>query len=484
MASCYIAVDIGSSYIKSAVLDLHRRSMDGVRRVRTPLPLAPPGGTSGRHETDADAIVHAVREMIDGRLAERPDAAGVLLATQMHGFVLADAAGNAITPYISWQDERCMEPVGRQYAGTHLDLLRTLVDPAELARTGIDLKPGLAMGNVFHWLRQRPDGAAPAGTRFCTLGSYVVLRLTGRNVCHLTNAAATGFADIAAAAWNRRLIEAAGCGKMAFPDLAPETEPAGRYEGRHGTIPIHPDLGDHQASVLGSLAAPRRDVVVTVGTAGLMSRVEDAYRPGAYEIRPFVGGLWLNTITRLPGGRNLEVLADFVRDIGETVFERRIDDGLLWDRLGALAARAAEAERDPLRVSVGFFPSQRGVREGGFTGVDSRNLRIGNLLRGAFEDMADIYAAVFGVLCPDRSDALRLICSGGVLSRSDALAGLLRQKAGVTAVRSPLPDESLAGLYRVALVCSGRCADYEESRRALLDDSGENRIALRVAEST
>ena len=45
----YLAVDLGSSFLKGAVLDLDSRSFAHVRRVPFPVPIAglqPPSGTS------------------------------------------------------------------------------------------------------------------------------------------------------------------------------------------------------------------------------------------------------------------------------------------------------------------------------------------------------------------------------------------------------------------------------------------------------
>ena len=45
-----------------------------------------------------------MREILTQTLRDVPDLEGVLLSTQMHGFVLDGV-------YVSWQDARCLDPL-------------------------------------------------------------------------------------------------------------------------------------------------------------------------------------------------------------------------------------------------------------------------------------------------------------------------------------------------------------------------------------
>ena len=44
--------------------------------------------------------------------AQREAVSRILICSQMHGFVLADKDGRALTDYISWQDESVLEELG------------------------------------------------------------------------------------------------------------------------------------------------------------------------------------------------------------------------------------------------------------------------------------------------------------------------------------------------------------------------------------
>jgi hypothetical protein len=114
-------------------------------------------------------------------------------------------------------------------------------------------------------------------------------------------------------------------------------------------------------------------------------------------------------------------------------------------------------------VETGFFKQQRGVEKGRIEQIDGLNLRTGPLFHAAFEHMAEVYNRFIDVLCPDRSAVKRIIFSGGVCWKNPLFVELMIRKASLPGLRPPLADESLAGLLRLALVCSGRCGRLEES---------------------
>jgi hypothetical protein len=124
------------------------------------------------------------------------------------------------------------------------------------------IKPYMALCNLYAMLDQ--GYSIQPGTHFCTLGSYLIFRLTGNNVCHVTNAGPTGFANVRDVAWDRAVIERAGCGALTFPRITDRLESCGRYR----SLDIYPDLGDHQCSVLGIGAHARTDLIVTLARRG------------------------------------------------------------------------------------------------------------------------------------------------------------------------------------------------------------------------
>jgi sugar (pentulose or hexulose) kinase len=523
----FIALDIGSSFIKSAVLDLeHRRLLDATKE---PAPPMLPAREPRYFEVSAEAIADCILQRIEQHVEQHPDIIGIVLSTQMHGFLLTDSLGQAITPYISWQDQRCLGAVEGEASSSGVALssferLSNLVSKLQ-ATSGIRLTPRHAICNLYHYLGSEGRVVRPMqGIRFQTLGSYINQRLTGEHATHLTNAAATGCADVVHGQWNEPLIEAAGCSFLKFPDIRQETEAVGIYSGSYGPIAVYPDIGDHQATVLGCFASAKTDAVITLGTAGIISCIDGNWSEsgGSYEVRPFFEGQFLNTVTQLPGGRNLDVLIRFVQSIAAELLGMSVSEERIWqevqsqmDIFGNAALTPAQAPASipasnvgsapassvaptsasnvgpasgsngsrtgsGLQLEMGFFQGQRGVDKGMITGIDGDNLRAGPLFAAAFDNLADVYNRMLNVLCGDPHELHNIVFSGGLAYQNKALRERLTEKIGLASSMSPLPDESLTGLFRLALVCSGICRNLDETECYLWEESVDSGRSLRL----
>ena len=103
----YIAIDIGSSFVKSALLD--PRTCQVVSQRKFPAPAKLPHSNRNLFEIPANQLFETVRELIEYYAREDCEASAVLLSTQMHGFVYQTPGREDL--YISWQDMRCLDPI-------------------------------------------------------------------------------------------------------------------------------------------------------------------------------------------------------------------------------------------------------------------------------------------------------------------------------------------------------------------------------------
>ena len=103
-----IGFDLGSSFIKGAILDLEQRTLCHVVRLPFPKPLEL--GNGAFREFDPRQIVTVTRQLLQQLFALAPDAECVLMSSQLHGLVLTDLAGNPLGNAISWQDQRALQP--------------------------------------------------------------------------------------------------------------------------------------------------------------------------------------------------------------------------------------------------------------------------------------------------------------------------------------------------------------------------------------
>lgn len=256
-------IDIGSTNIKWS---------HGKTAGKIPFPAAFDAAYP-RYEVRADEIFSIVLNLID---THRPRRA--FFSVQMHGYVLLKE-GREATGYISWRDER-----GKDLSP----------DFALTEEYGVRIKPNLP--------RLSLQAQSVAADEFCTLGSYLVYRLTGKNTTHVTDAAASGFYNVKTGARD-------AC-RYRLPEAVYRVQEAGRYKDTAVFSPV----GDQQASVLGAWKGMENaeGYVLNLGTAAQLCCTAEGFAAGDFESRPYFGGNTLCTVTGLPGGGYIS------RTIGKT----------------------------------------------------------------------------------------------------------------------------------------------------------------------
>ena len=285
-----IALDLGSTFTKAALLT--DEMVQAERQLPTPAALLQ---GHERYEIDAEVYFQQVVSLIDGFMDDMP-IDGILFSTQMHGYILTDAAMKPITPYVSWQDK---------LGAKHLDSIRKFLTDTDVYPSGVPLKGNLAVCSL---LARRAEGEEiPEGAYFHTLGGYIIARLTGRHVCHMTNAAPTGLADIRNGGWNDVLLKRAGLFVLRMPEIIDSIKPVGMYRG----IKVYPDIGDQQVCAYGADLQLEHSLHVNVGTAGLLGGLCKGFKVDRCESRPWLGkGCYLRTVSGLLGGRHIQALRE------------------------------------------------------------------------------------------------------------------------------------------------------------------------------
>ena len=122
----FIGIDLGTSFIKGAVLDLEARQPKHVQRLPFPQQLL--GGNPLFCEFEPQAILSVFQSLLDTLLAAAPDCEGIVLCSQMHGMVLTDEAGKIRSPCLTWRDQRATMP-HPSGAGTYFDVMASRISP-------------------------------------------------------------------------------------------------------------------------------------------------------------------------------------------------------------------------------------------------------------------------------------------------------------------------------------------------------------------
>jgi xylulokinase len=364
------------------------------------------------------------------------DVAAISVAGQQHGMVALDADGAVVRPAILWNDTRS--------APDAHDLVAELGGPERWATLTGSVPVASFTVTKLRWLaRVEPQNAEHVASVVLP-HDWLTMGLTrGEPVTDRGDASGTGYWSPAAGSYDRSLLELAlGRSDVALPRVLGPAEAAG--ETSWGAV-VGAGTGDNAGAALG-LAAASGDVVISIGTSGVVSAVAD--KPTA-DASGLVAGFADATGRFLPLACTLN--ATQVLDGVRTLL------GVSWGEFDDLAL-SAPAGADGL-VLLPYFAGERTPDLPTATG------RLVGLRVGALTPATLARAAVEGVLCglADGLDAIKdqsvpvdrvLFVGGG--ARSRAMHGLAPSVFGVP-VDVPEPAEyvALGAARQAAWVLSG-----------------------------
>ncbi|MEN9935630.1 MAG: hypothetical protein RLZZ387_2209 [Chloroflexota bacterium] len=443
----FIAVDLGTSFVKGAVLDLDALRLEHAWRAPFPPPL--PGLPERRYELNPQDVAALVREAVESLLPHAPRCTGIVMSTQMHSVVLVDEAGIPLTNVATWLDQRVLDshPAG----GTYFDALAARLGEQTRRELGNELRPGLPIGTLFWHAEQ---GLLPPGATPLTMADFALARLCEASPgVEPTNAAAAGALDLTTGDWHSGALAAAGLADLRWPAVQVFGEVAGIYHAGGRAIPCYRPVGDAQAALAGAGLA-EGELSINIATGSQVSMLRPRLTLGDFQTRPYFDGRCLTTLSGIPAGRALNVLVSLLTELAAASGAPVPDP---WQLLLRAAETAADTD---LQVNVALFAGAPGG-PGAISNIHEHNLSAGHLFRAAFRDMAERYHTAALRLSPTRE------------WRSLALTGGLAQQAGVLrdliAARFDLPyrlgpaEDTLSGLLALALVCTGRASSVAEA---------------------
>lgn len=476
--SRYIGLDLGTTSITALLLDAE----SGETTIRTAAndaeTTAPEDRAVGRSEWDMERMITRSTELLGALITEvKGSIHGIGVTGQQHGMVLLDRKGVPCTPFIGWQDRRCLETLDG--SETYLDRMLKL-GGSGFARSEYLPARGY-MGSTLFWLSQ--NRRLPGGARAAFAPDYLVGRLCDRPpVTDPTNAAGSGLFDVIDRRWNTELLFSLGIPASTLPETRASCTWAGTLGkeaaeriGLPAGTPVTNACGDNQASFAGSVADYTDSALINIGTGGQIS----IFNPGSIRIegllvRPYLNDGFLLVGAGLTGGRAYGILERFIKQVGEQIF------GLasvpeVYDRLNELAA-AVPSGADGLRCEPIFTGSLREPRRRGvWSGVSDTNLTPGHLVRSLLEGMAEQFHLMYQAM-QDAGVLPRntLIGAGNGVRRNHLLSHLLSDT-----FHRPLHivrhvEEAAFGAALCASVAAGEFADIEAAgRRCIRYDTHE-----------
>jgi sugar (pentulose or hexulose) kinase len=431
----FLGIDIGTSFIKAALIDADALSLRSIGRA--PFPEFVTGLPPLHREVDPEAVMKGVENVL-GHLAFEPGRCdGVVLCGQMHGFVLVNSRGEAISNYISWLDQRVSPEEFEEIAAR--------VTERERAELGNEFRSSIAL-SLLYWLKrhgQLPPGEATP----VSIADFVAGRLCGSPpVMEPTQAAAFGALRLGSLEWHQDVIGKLGLKSLRWPEVRPPGTVAGCWNG----IPCYAAAGDQQCALAGALLS-EHELSVNIGTGSQAAMIASSAQTGAHQTRPYFDSRFLRTITHIPGGRALRALVGLLTELGAG------DEEEAWSKIEAAVTVTRSTD---VRAGIAFFPGPCG-QGGYFENLHEGNLHIGHLFRAVFESMARNYETCTRRLDPERQ-ARRVVFSGGVARRFAPLRALTADALGLPARLSPHAEDTLFGMLVLGLGYSGRHGSVRE----------------------
>jgi sugar (pentulose or hexulose) kinase len=447
----YIGIDLGTSSIKGAVLDLETLSVGSPKHIPCPSPL--PGLPLLHTEFNPESFVDATRQLIEGLLAEAPNCKGVLMCGQMGGLVLLSSRGEAASSYISWLDRRLLEPHPSGH-GSYYDALLARLTLDDWVDLGREIRPGTPLSYIF-WFVENRESLPISGVAM--LPDFVLARLCGSiPTTHPSNG--VGAINLATRDWHFGLFDRLGLGNARWPILREINEPVGEFRASGRRLPCYPPVGDHPCALAGVLL-DFGELSLNISTGSQVSLRSESAAPGDYQTIPFFDGQFLHRISNLPAGRALNALVRFLSELAGA-------EGItLPDPWPYIAKAAAAKPTSELRAHVAFFPTPLGD-SGSLTNIREENLTVGDLFRAAFVNMAENYYASALRLSSSQSWR-RLVFSGGLTQKLELLRCLIVEKFQREYRLCSTPDDTLQGLLVLALVASGRAGSVQAAMELL-----------------
>jgi len=270
----YLAIDQGGHATRAWVFNRHGRTI-----ARGQVNVATARPRPGWVEQDPEEMVRSVRTAVElavqrtGASASAIAAAG--LATQRSAVVCWDpAAGEALSPILSWQDRRAHKWLGG-FANQAEHIHRT---------TGLFLSAHYGASKLRWCLDHLPPVAAANRNRrlaWGPLASFLIFRLLEERplLVDPANAARTLLWNIKTRDWDPGLLKLFALPAAPLPRCVPSRYPFGRLRVGKRAIPLQILTGDQSAALFAFGRPGAATAYVNVGTGAFIQLLRDRY-PG------------------------------------------------------------------------------------------------------------------------------------------------------------------------------------------------------------
>lgn len=429
-----------------------------------------------QHHPAPDRVEHDPAEVLANLRAAMAAAGPVdawALANQGETCLAWDeATGEALSPFIVWQDSRTAAALAARPAADHAASRRI---------SGLPLDPYFSASKLAWLLDDLPGLAtlrASGRLRLGTSDAWLIRNLTGASATDHTTASRTGLYDIAAGGWSAELCALHGVPMDCLPPIRDSDAGFGTVAG----VPLSVAMTDQQAALAGHGCFAPGEMKITFGTGAFL-----LVQAGARLPESSAGLLPTVAWARAGQGRDF-ALEGGVYDVGSALDWARGTAGLFgdWSELAHFDGPSA------LSRGLVFVPAFSGLAAPDwdrFAAPVLAGFRVGTpkramaqaLLEGIALLTARLVAAAAADLARMGIAAPAAIAVDGGVTQSDHFLRLLAAATGLPVRRAALTEATAAGLAALAglRVATGAATGFQPE--SLLDMTDRSRFEAALA---
>jgi sedoheptulokinase len=421
----YLGLDIGTTSISLIVIDITngKTIFTETKQHKSRIP----NDENDSYLLDSEKLLGIARSLVDSTVEQFPDIDGIGVTGQMHGVLIIDKDGDAVSPIYTWLDMRSLRPgpSGTPYV-------------SELEKiTGVAIPPGYGGATLYYLTKV--DSIPRGSVTFCTATDYVAMHLAERKrpVLDPSLAHSLGYFDIERSSFRSDLWREMT--SLSLPEVVESAKIIGKYRKK---IPVVTAIGDNQASFLGSVREPECGILLNVGTSGQICYLEPSGQQNpdtGLETRPYPTGEKFLVGASLTGGKSFDVLANLIEDVA-TLLNTTVNPYKVLDKFVA-----PPAEPDMLRTVTTFKGTRKDPsRTGSISGISLNNLTTERLYwsiaRGIIDELYHMVDPTHKILL---NKELYIVVSGNAIKRNRAL-GIEISRHFHAPLMVPDQDESAA----------------------------------------
>jgi xylulokinase len=270
----YLGIDLGTSSVKTVLMDEQQHI---VASSSSPLTVQRPA--DGWSEQDPASWISAIENTLGELHANHAQlmhaVKGIGLSGHMHGATLLDKANKVLRPCILWNDTRSHQEAAQLDTESSRNLCGNILFPGFTA-------PKLA------WVAKHEPDIFSQVSKVLLPKDYARLWLTGEHVSEMSDAAGTGWLDVAKRAWSDELLAATSLSSAQMPALVEGTAVSGQLRqelssrfGLPSNVVVAGGAGDNAASACGMGVVAANSAFLSLGTSGVLFASNASYQPNA-----------------------------------------------------------------------------------------------------------------------------------------------------------------------------------------------------------